>query len=91
MERKKLEQILDQVAEHWFIGIEAPTKFAKVKSKVAMGKQKARGFPQLMFLKPKTLNCPICNKITDSESKINLRTRRQRLNCGCEIDFKGIK
>ncbi len=87
MERKKLEQILDQVAERWFVGIEAPTKFAKVKKQVAMGKKHTKGYPQLMQLKENKISCPLCHKITSGLTKINLRTNIQTYECGCKSPF----
>ncbi len=90
MERKKLEKILDQVADKWFIGIEGPTKFAKVKNTIAMGKLHSDGYPQLMSLKPNQISCPICKQITSGLSEINLIRGIEKLECGCKRRFSRL-
>jgi len=87
VERKKLETILDEVAEKWFVGIDGPTKQAKKTQNIARGKEKAHGYPQLMELKKGSYSCPHCGVITGSSSKINLKTNTQTWECGCKRPF----
>lgn len=87
MERKKLELILDQVAAKWFIGVEGPSKNSRSKDKIAQGKAKTWGFPQLMELRRGRHTCPHCGTITAGSSKINLKTDTQIFECGCKRPF----
>jgi len=87
VERKKFEQVLDQVASKWFVGIEGPTKTAKQRQSVAIGKEKQSGYPQLMNLKPKIIICPACGGQHGPHSLINLREQTQKFECGLKRPF----
>jgi hypothetical protein len=103
MDKKKFEQLLDQVAEDWYIDSNPPVKGTYTsdghqptgprrrtrKNGIAIDQNFNGGYPQVIKFKSIASTCPACNEsIEDRIELIDLTIRRVKsYKCGCKYPF----
>ena len=86
MNKKQFEIILDQFAEHWFIGTERPMITGKRVGHYEVRTAEEGGFPQVLRFKKYPKYCSQCHTSNDTDrSIIDLKDRTVRYKCGCKL------